>query len=228
MADLMEETLVNLPVNGLVLDVGCFGFSRLRQAEKLGRSDLRHAGVDFIDPENVPEGVNFRRADLNREQIPFEDDRFDIVVASHVVEHVRDPIRLIADCIRVCKPGGKIYIEAPSERSLLLPSMPFKFDGFHSLSFFDDPTHISRPWTPQSLYRLSCYFGCSTVMAKHQISWKIRLLSPLLIPLALLLRDAVRLEKWIWLTVGWSCFALMEKPRDQIGAPKFRYFIPPR
>ncbi|MEW5703931.1 MAG: class I SAM-dependent methyltransferase [Pseudomonadota bacterium] len=224
----LDSCLFESPRNGAVLDVGCFGFARVAQAAGLGRGDLRHAGVDFTDPGNVPVGVDFRRADLNHERLPFDDDSFDLVVASHVLEHVRDPIGLVIDCLRVCRPGGRVYIEAPSERALFLPSMPFKFEAFHSLSFFDDPTHLSRPWTPQALFRLARLLGCEPEVTKHQISWLIRILSPALIPLTLILRDARRFEYWSWLTVGWSCYAVIRKPASLQGAPALRYSIPPR
>src|SRR5665213_3658413 len=68
-----------------VLDVGCTGFRVLHTARALGMTDMRHFGVDYsIAEEEIPNGVEFRHCDLNKERIPFEDDMFDLVVASHV------------------------------------------------------------------------------------------------------------------------------------------------
>src|SRR5665213_487590 len=107
-----------------VLDVGCTGFRVLHTARALGMTDMRHFGVDYsIAEEEIPNGVEFRHCDLNKERIPFEDDMFDLVVASHVIEHVSNPIEFFGELVRVTRPGGKIYIEAPSERSLFLPGM---------------------------------------------------------------------------------------------------------
>lgn len=223
----LDQRYSEIPANGRVLDVGCMGFAQVARGKAVGRADLRHFGVDFVEPvDQPPAGYTFRRADLSVDPIPFEDDYFDFVVASHVVEHIRDPVRLIQECVRVCRPGGVIYIEAPSERSLLLPSMPFRWDRFHSLSFYDDPTHISRPWTPQAFYRLASLMGCVAEEALHLVSWPHRLLAPLLIPLALLRRDSRNLEYWAWLIVGWSCCVVIRKPEILRGAPTLGYYVP--
>ncbi|NJP07624.1 MAG: class I SAM-dependent methyltransferase [Chloroflexaceae bacterium] len=120
-----------IPADGSVLDIGCLGFQHVAIAQQLGLTDLRHAGVDFVESNApLPEGFEFRKADLNQEPLPFADDRFDLVVASHVIEHLRDPVAFFGECVRVCKPGGLIYVAAPSERSLLLPGMPFEHHKF--------------------------------------------------------------------------------------------------
>lgn len=42
--------------------------------------------------------------------LEFPDDTFDYIMAFHVVTVVPDPIRMIEEAKRVCKPGGKIVI----------------------------------------------------------------------------------------------------------------------
>ena len=213
---------------GKLLDVGCLGFAEVLRAECLGRNDIQHSGVDYMPPEtgDIPPGFDFRQANLAREGLPFPDDSFDAVVASHVVEHIADPISLLRECVRVCKPGGMIYVEAPSERSLLLPGMPFDHKMFYSLSFYDDPTHISRPWTPQSFYRLSCYLGCRPLETAHLSSWKHLLALLLVLPWILLTRNGKRLEHLCWCAFGWSCYVLLQKPPESRGDLGFHYFVP--
>lgn len=103
-----------------MLDVGCLGFAQVAAAREAGRSDLLHYGVDYAaaGEPNLPEGFTFAEVDLGTHGLPFPDDLFDAVVASHVMEHVPDPIALVTECIRVCKPGGVVYLECPSERTL--------------------------------------------------------------------------------------------------------------
>ncbi len=48
--------------------------------------------------------------EMNALDLEFPDDSFDYVMAFHVVTVVPDPIRMIAEAKRVCKPGGKIVI----------------------------------------------------------------------------------------------------------------------
>lgn len=210
-----------------VLDVGCTGFRQVAISREIGFSHIRHFGVDFCEPaDNVPEGVVFRQANLNKQPIPFKDDFFDLVIASHVIEHLAKPVEFFGECVRVCKPDGIIYIEAPSERSLFLPGMPFDYDRFCSLSFFDDPTHISRPWTPQAFYRLAKYFSCEPIDTRRLFSWKIRLLFPMLLLYALLTRNGKYLEGCCWRAFGWSCYLIARKPLTLRGKPNLNYYIP--
>jgi SAM-dependent methyltransferase len=46
-------------------------------------------------------------------RLPFSDDVFDAVCSEQVLEHVRNPQEVIAEMIRVTKPGGSIYISVP-------------------------------------------------------------------------------------------------------------------
>jgi len=48
--------------------------------------------------------------EMNALDLEFPDDSFDYVMAFHVVTVVPDPVRMIAEAKRVCKPGGKIVI----------------------------------------------------------------------------------------------------------------------
>lgn len=98
-----------IPPDGSVLDVGCFGFSQMRFANSTGMSHVKHYSVDYNEYTRVPKGFVFRRADLNRELIPFDNDQFSLVVASHIIEHVVNPVAFFGDCIRVCKPGGLVH-----------------------------------------------------------------------------------------------------------------------
>ena len=48
--------------------------------------------------------------EMNALDLDFPDSSFDYVMAFHVVTVVPDPVRMIAEAKRVCKPGGKIVI----------------------------------------------------------------------------------------------------------------------
>lgn len=48
--------------------------------------------------------------EMNALDLSFPDDTFDYVMAFHVVTVVPDPVRMVAEAKRVCKPSGKIVI----------------------------------------------------------------------------------------------------------------------
>jgi len=222
----IRKILLALPLNAKVLDLGCMSFRHVTEAKLMGRTDLIHAGVDYVDLSNdLPEGFEFHKCDLSLGPTPFADDSFDLVIGWHIIEHLPNAIEFFGECVRICRPGGLIYLETPSERSLWLPGMPFKHEEFHSLSFYDDPTHVFRPWTPQSFYRLTCYFGCTPLKTGYRTSWKHRLSFPLVIPYALLTRQAGLLERSVWYSLGWASYLLAQKPAAMRGQPTFGYYL---
>jgi SAM-dependent methyltransferase len=214
----LDVVLSELPARARVLDVGCLGW-RLAQL----RPDLLHSGCDIDVPETVPPGAEFRQVDLRDGRLPFPDDSFDLVVGSHVLEHLPNPIAVFGEMLRVCRPGGVVYVEAPSDRSALF-SWGGRQDRALIFSFYDDPTHVGRPWTPQAFYRMALYHGCDPLSAAYDVERFARLK---LLPrvLAAWLRgdnDAI-VEAW-WKAVGWSCHLICRKPVHARGRLPFRYF----
>lgn len=45
--------------------------------------------------------------------IDFEDNTFDVVICSHVLEHVRDDRKAMAEILRVLRPGGWAFLQVP-------------------------------------------------------------------------------------------------------------------
>jgi ubiquinone/menaquinone biosynthesis C-methylase UbiE len=46
--------------------------------------------------------------------MPYPDDTFDLVIHSDVLEHVVDPIRALAECRRVLRPGAVLCFTVPT------------------------------------------------------------------------------------------------------------------
>lgn len=51
-------------------------------------------------------------------RIPFERNFFDDVICSHVIEHVRDDRKCLAEIFRVLKKGGRLYLRVPNLHNL--------------------------------------------------------------------------------------------------------------
>lgn len=215
-----------LPRSARILDVGCAGFVTETFKANSGRADIDNFGVDYM-ATNMPAGFTFKQSDLDAAPIPYADDFFDLVIASHVIEHMKRPLELFSELVRVAKPGGTIYVEAPSERSLFMPGMPFGHKECMSLSFYDDPTHTTRPWTPQSFYRLSMCYGLSDIEAGYDTDAKARfLIAPVKIVLGLITRNPGWLQHGMWELIGWSSYVITRKPLSLNGAAKFSYAFP--
>jgi phosphatidylethanolamine/phosphatidyl-N-methylethanolamine N-methyltransferase len=54
--------------------------------------------------------AHLRVLEMNALDLEFPDNTFDYVMAFHVVTVVPDPVRMVAEAQRVCKPGGSIVI----------------------------------------------------------------------------------------------------------------------
>lgn len=124
-----------------ILDVGCGLGGLLEQLESL-RDDVYTYGIDLGTPPQFRSRGSFLRGNVLR--LPFADNSFDIVTCAHMLEHLQDPHHAVTELVRVCRPGGTIYLETPSPRATLLPF------GFN---FWDDPTHV-RPHSKTSLLNL--------------------------------------------------------------------------
>ena len=55
-------------------------------------------------------------ADCSR--LPFADGSFDLVVHSHVLEHVADDVAVLRECLRVLRPGGRVVFNVPFENRM--------------------------------------------------------------------------------------------------------------
>jgi len=67
-------------------------------------------------------------------RLPFEDDRFDVVVSIEVIEHVEDQFAFLRELVRVARPGGRVIVTTPnvlnvnSRLRTLLWGFPLLFD----------------------------------------------------------------------------------------------------
>ena len=214
----MKKLLALLPPAARVLDYGCFGW---KLTNITNRSDLEYHGCDIILPDGKPSAAIFHKVDPVARKIDVEDNFFDLVIASHVLEHVTDPIDLFQELGRVCKPGGKIYIETPSDRSAMVKSDGnIKSHSFYS--FWDDPTHI-RPYSPAALYRLAIGHGYKPLQVKYITSLKDKFLFPMRWVFYSFTKNGHKLTDALWAAIGWSCFAIIEKPFQSSGKPIFKY-----
>jgi SAM-dependent methyltransferase len=81
---------------------------------------FEHAeGLDYTTLDKFAPDVAVH-ADLM--DMPFEEASFDVIVCSHVLEHVDDDIRAVRELRRVLAPGGWAILQVPidSERSTTL------------------------------------------------------------------------------------------------------------
>jgi SAM-dependent methyltransferase len=89
-----------LPCDGRILDYGCAdqpyrGF--FDASARYVAADL--PGNPLATSEILPDGT-----------LAEEDDSFDVVLSTQVLEHVEDPAVYLSECLRVLRPGGRLLL----------------------------------------------------------------------------------------------------------------------
>ncbi|NWJ30238.1 methyltransferase domain-containing protein [Marine Group I thaumarchaeote] len=115
--------------NSKILDVGCGRCEVLDAFNKLG---LDISGVDASERIRgfAPKEISkLEILDFSKENLPFNDDEFDVIFTKSVIEHVSDPTHLMKEILRILKPKG-IFISLTPEWASQMKT------------FYDDPTHV--------------------------------------------------------------------------------------
>jgi SAM-dependent methyltransferase len=123
--EMMKEAQALFTPTSLVLDAGA--------GEGRYRAYLEHARYIAVDYGVGDEAWDYSAldgvADLHR--LPFDDDIFDGVVCTQVLEHVRYPERVVQELARVLKPGGHLFVSVPqSWHQHQKPHDFFRFTSF--------------------------------------------------------------------------------------------------
>lgn len=99
-----------------ILEIGSFPAHALIMLKLLG---YRVRGVD-IDPSRFrglldKYDIQVDKLDVERENLPFPSDSFDIVLFTELIEHLRfNPLSVLRETYRVLKTGGRIIISTPN------------------------------------------------------------------------------------------------------------------
>ena len=111
------------PLSPVILDIGC---GKRKVAGAIGIDMRALPGVDVVH-------------DLSRQPYPLPADYADEVHLSHILEHMDNPIGVLEEVWRMCKPGARVFIRVPH------------YTGPYA---WKDPTHV-RCFTSESFD----YFG---------------------------------------------------------------------
>jgi ubiquinone/menaquinone biosynthesis C-methylase UbiE len=110
------DTLLKLPENAKILELGCGhgllwkeNISRTPDGWNITLSDLSSGMLDAAWRNLVVTGRAFQFKEIDAQSIPFEDEAFDAVIANHMLYHVPDRPKAIAEIKRVLKPNGHLF-----------------------------------------------------------------------------------------------------------------------
>jgi SAM-dependent methyltransferase len=131
---------------GRILDIGCGQGDFLHLAQQRGwaayGSEFSPAAVALCRNR----GLNVTAGDLA--EADFGTDFFDVITAFEVLEHVNEPVKLLAQVRRLLRPGGLFYLTTPNFDALLRHAERAEF------AMLGYPEHLCF-YTPNSIKRLA-------------------------------------------------------------------------
>ncbi|MHB9073703.1 MAG: class I SAM-dependent methyltransferase [Desulfobaccales bacterium] len=146
---------------GRLLDIGCGSGAFLVKMAKLG---WQAEGVE-VDPAAVAQahsqGLEVRCGTLEEQRYP--ESVFDAITMFHVIEHVHEPVELLAECWRLLKKGGRLVVMTPNTTSW--GHRIFK-ENWREL---DPPRHLTL-FSPDSMRLLAKQAGISTPLIFTRVS----------------------------------------------------------
>jgi len=97
-----------------ILDLGCGPGTQISYLAQ--QNIVVGADAGFTMLQNARKGGLLPcRADFEQPYLPFQDDSFDIIVCTDVIEHVRYPMHLLQEIRRVLNPQGIAILSVPNQ-----------------------------------------------------------------------------------------------------------------
>lgn len=109
--DRERHLLMYLEKSGLLADMHGKSVLHFAPELRLARRIVDVEPARYVPCDLYPNSPNVLRVDML--QMQFDAQSFDLVIASHVLEHVGDDLRALNEIHRVLKPGGYAILQTP-------------------------------------------------------------------------------------------------------------------
>ncbi|HEX5324512.1 MAG TPA: class I SAM-dependent methyltransferase [Capsulimonadaceae bacterium] len=110
------DHLLSLPQDARVLELGCGpGVLWAQNADRIPAgwaitlTDFSTGMLEEARAKLAPIERDFRFTQADAQQLPFDDESFDAVIANHMLYHVPDRPKAFAEIARVLRPGGRFF-----------------------------------------------------------------------------------------------------------------------
>lgn len=145
---------------GCILELGCgassFAYIMATDGYCVAAVDMRAKVIENhrnhlpILPQEYAQKLRFDCA--LAEKLPYSENSFDVIVGADFIEHVRKLQRVIIECLRVLRPGGRMYFATPIEGIQWSPEHLYNF-------------------TREKLENIFGYYGLKTRFYTERYNW---------------------------------------------------------
>ena len=156
------DALMKLPADAKILELGCGPAymwkecaSRVPSTWDITLSDLSSGMLDSAWRNLVVTGRNYKFKEIDAQEIPFEDETFDAVIANHMLYHVPDRSKAIGEIKRVLKTGGHFFATTVGDNHLKEITNWFRqihksdvWDSFSNLFTLENGLDQLKPFFP--------------------------------------------------------------------------------
>jgi len=160
--EMINFLIRNVSKDSFILDIGCSGGELLLSLQKLGFTNLY--GLDIsLNAIKITQQRGLSNCFLGDAQNPKINKKFDLIIASDVLEHVRDVEKTISSWRNCLNPNGKIIC--------FVPAFKFLWSG-HDL--------INKHFRRYTLPKLSNLFSHNGFSIEKKSYWNFLLFFPIL------------------------------------------------
>ncbi|MCP1538102.1 class I SAM-dependent methyltransferase [Methylorubrum extorquens] len=203
----------NAPSDACLLDMGAGNgsLSIYKSWPSIARPDIKFYGTSLDPIENEDRYEQISISNFETTPRPFGGVDFDVMVASHFIEHltdVRSFIKWAASCL---KPGGRIYLEWPHEFTKNMPPASFFADNgipAFTTNFFDDSTHV-QTWAMDDVISIA---GASNLRPESTGRIVLPYCADQMRDFSRASGDKVLGTFAVWCAVGWAQYLILAKP----------------
>lgn len=172
---------------------------------------IEYHGIDILPDCEISNIINYKAVDLNNGSLPYPNEYFDIIIFTHVIEHLNSPQNLGREINRVLKKRGMIYVETPNWSTIFIPSFGINREQHNPFNFFDDPSHI-KPWSKHGIYEFlsqNCHLNVERIGTVR--NWFRIPFDFVFIFWGIFFRNRGKIITSFWNIYGWSIYGIGSK-----------------
>lgn len=147
----MAITLARMGISFTTVDVSA-------EEQEFARQNIKHLKLEGL--------IDFRIEDA--EKMSFDNDSYDIILSVNTLHHLKSPFKVIDECLRVLKPGGRFILSDFTKKGFGIIDLIHKMEGrlhaAHPAKLIDVKGHLEGKKVSFEEY----FSKCQEVLIVHK------------------------------------------------------------